>query len=127
MDRVIIIFPIHTTGTQQLEVHTFDVHHEHLPSLLDPLLQQRASLILWDVHVVEELQEARVHLLLVQAVDQVGRFAAVLSGRNGAPHSACIVVVVAAGFHVFHFGTAEEGVQQASLAHFLVARHVSVR
>lgn len=72
---------------------TFNVHHEHLPALLEALLQQRSPFILRDVHIIEQFQETLVHLSIVKAVDQLRRLAARLSRRNGAPHSTIMAVV----------------------------------
>lgn len=97
---------------------TFHVHQEHFPALLDPLLQERSSLILGYVHVVEQLQEPIVDLLLGQTIDKVRcGFAGVPAGHGAVADHIVVVVVV---LHRL-LGTAEKGVQQPRLSLFLVS------
>lgn len=71
------------------------MHQEHLAALLERFLQQRSSFVLRDVHVVEQLLELVVDLLLAEALDQllevrrIGRFAR----RQRTPPIAMVVVV----------------------------------
>lgn len=102
------------------------MHQEHLPALLDPLLQQRTPLILGYVHVVQQRQELLVDLFVGQPVDLVrGGFAAV-PGRNGATHDIVVVVATAAvAFRGRLFWAAKKRIQQAGLAFLIVSRHSS--
>lgn len=50
---------------------TFHVHPQHVALLVEVLLHERAALVLWNIHVLEDLVELLVHLLDGQLQDEV--------------------------------------------------------
>lgn len=79
---------------------TFHVHSQHVPFLIQILLHQRISLVLWNVHVLEDLVELLVDFLDRQPHDEdldvlhIGVI--VVIGREGSGPIGCVRIAVTA-------------------------------
>lgn len=89
------------------------MHEQHPALFVEGLLEQRAPLIVWYVHVVQQPHELLLHLFPGQHLDvclqllEVGRW--ILVGRNGP-------IAVRIGLAVLHLGSAKERIQNAGAA-----------